>query len=93
MNIDEVREKIAEIINNDIWGYTNASELMVTRDIVNQILSIEIGGEVEEECPICKDFPYSDAWASNKRHSSSMRSIYCNKGKITRPRTLRDVIK
>jgi hypothetical protein len=92
MDIEQVKEKIAEIIGECKRNY-------ITNNFIyaDQILAIEVGGEVVEECRLGKNWRETIC-ATN---CSGCEYLVCDnrdfdcvvEGKITRPKTLRDVIK
>jgi hypothetical protein len=83
---DKVREEIAKVLNVIYQGKPKPQ--YTKRSFINQgiddILSIEIGGEVAEPC---KDY---------EQESKYYGHHYCTtchgKGKLTRPRTIGDLI-
>jgi hypothetical protein len=89
MNLEELKKEIAKIIGNTLVKMYHGKISPLT--VSNLILSIKIGGEVVEECPVCKKFPIDRKVFPDKIHNRL--GIHCNyTGKITRPRLLRDCL-
>lgn len=88
MNLKELREKIAKILYEYADG---VSEAVDPTPYIDQILSIEIGGEVwVEECPICKH------GIGEQLYVKQEDKVICpcqGTNKLTRPRLLRDCVK
>lgn len=84
MDIKQVREKIADYLRikgvYELLAPENDQEMELTCMVVaDKILSIEIGGEVEEECPFCRNIsPFVGK-------DQGAECICKDTGKITRP--------
>lgn len=87
MNLKELREKIADVINKQPYGFEEKA--------ADEILSIEIGGEVVEECTIseenCSNCDYGYTINDDKEWDCAVGKNY-RKTK-SRPRLLRDCVK
>lgn len=108
MTIEQVREEIAKIVKEAVCDYDESTPELMHSDkcfdecakgiwckknipiIADKILSTPVGGEVKTQC-------YHKGWLGNEgneiygRYSKDCPT--CNgTGKITRPRTLRDLI-
>lgn len=94
----DIRDRIAEIIvphlETETTDYGACYEDAI--GIAEQILSLEIGGEVEEACEHCENGYMHFNTNLNPNLFPSLASVKCyhchGTGKIKRKRTLRDVV-